>query len=336
MKEQRMRADITNTLIFNTAVGSLNVGDYIISEAVHREIYPMFSDSFIVEFPTHTPVMHAYQSFRRNGQVRYADSCTTKIAAGTNLLAYDALRPWPNWNMNILNARAYKGVVLAGVGSAPSGNRMNRYTKFLYQSILSHDHVHSVRDERTADLLRDLGFQAENTGCVTLWGFTEEKCRQIPEGKPDRVVFTLTDYARDPEKDQALIDTLEVEYDEIYFWPQGAQDAEYIRSLRTSSVREIAPQLDAYRTLLTSGNIDFVGTRLHAGIFAMQHNVRALILVVDNRARDMRDSYHLNTLERDDIHLLSGMINSDNPTKLNIDLEKIGRWKSQFVIGALP
>ncbi|MGO3026056.1 hypothetical protein [Corynebacterium variabile] len=40
-----MRADITNTLIFNTAVGSLNVGDYIISEAVHREIYPMFPES---------------------------------------------------------------------------------------------------------------------------------------------------------------------------------------------------------------------------------------------------------------------------------------------------
>ncbi|MGO3076508.1 polysaccharide pyruvyl transferase family protein [Corynebacterium variabile] len=233
--------------------------------------------------------------------------------------------------MNILNARAYKGVVLAGVGSAPIGNRINRYTKFLCQSILSHDYVHSVRDEQTVDLLRDLGFRAENTGCVTLWGFTEEKCCQIPADKSDRVVSTLTDYARDPEKDQVLIDTLEAEYNEIYFWPQGAEDAEYISSLRAASVQSIAPQLEAYRALLMSGNIDFVGTRLHAGIFAMQHNVRALILVVDNCARDMRDSYHLNTLERDAIHLLSGLINSSTPTELIIERNRIDNWKRQFI-----
>ncbi|MGP5433431.1 hypothetical protein, partial [Corynebacterium variabile] len=57
----------------------------------------------------------------------------------------------------------------------------------------------------------------------------------------------------------------------------------------------------------------------------------ALILVVDNRARDMRDSYHLNTLERDAIHLLSGLINSSTPTELIIDRNRIDNWKRQFI-----
>lgn len=320
-------------IIFNTAVGSLNVGDYIINEAVRREIIPMFPDSFIVEFPTHTPVTHAYQNIRRNGQIRYADDCDYKIAAGTNLLAYDALRPWPNWNVNVFNTRVYRGTVLAGVGAAPNRDKVNRYTRYLYRSFLSRDYIHSVRDEQTKVLMEDLGFRAVNTGCVTLWGLTEEKCRAIPDGRADRVVFTLTDYARDPAKDRILIDTLRGIYGEVYFWPQGADDFRYLWELGADGVQIIAPQLAAYSDLLDSGNIDFVGTRLHAGIFAMQHGVRALILVVDNRARDMRDSYHLNTMERDDIDQLAERITADFPTRLTIDLDAIEEWKSQFTAG---
>lgn len=317
--------------LFNTAIGSLNAGDYIINESGRQALDDLtVGDTFVVEYPTHTPVIHAYQSFTKNTHIKYTDSSDYKFLLGTNLLAYNNLRPWPNWNVNIFNHRPYKGVVLAGVGSAPNAPKINAYTKYLYRKVLSHDYVHSTRDEKTKELLEGIGLRAVNTGCVTLWGLTKDKCQQIPVAKSKKVVFTLTDYAQEKEKDQKLIDILTNNYDEVYFWPQGSDDFEYIHEFDTEGIKIVAPQLEVYRELLKKGDIDFVGTRLHAGIFAMQNNVRALILIVDNRARDMQQSYNINAIERDDIDQLESKINSEFATDVRIDTNKINEWKSQF------
>ena len=82
--------------------------------------------------------------------------------------------------------------------------------------------------------------------------------------------------------------------------------------------------------MLNEGNIDFVGTRLHAGIFAMQHKVRSVILAVDNRAADMAETYNLNVLRRDDPRLES-VLCGDIVTDVNIDEEAIAEFKQQFL-----
>lgn len=320
-----------NILIFNTAVGSMNTGDYIINESGRNALEDITDGALVLESTTHLPASHWYQNNSKSARIRYADKSDYKFIIGTNLLAYNNLHPWPNWNVNIFNTRPYRGAILVGVGSAPNSRRVNGYTKHLYRKILSHNYIHSTRDERTRELLESIGLRAINTGCVTLWALTKEKCAQIPTTKSTRVVFTLTDYARDLEKDQKLINILKRSYDEVFFWPQGSDDFEYIHELEAEGINIITPQLGAYRELLKSGDIDFVGTRLHAGIFAMQNNVRALILIVDNRARDMQKSYNINAIERSDIDQLEEKINSEFTTDVKIDQNKIREWKSQFV-----
>ena len=294
-------------IIFNTSIGSLNTGDYIINESGRKQLSDILKDDFIVELPTHTPTIHNYQSIHRNKLVQVCNSAEYKFIIGTNILAYNNLMPWPN------------------------SKNINHYTEFLYKHILSHSFVHSTRDEKTKNMLESIGLKAINTGCVTMWGFTSEKCAKIPKEKSTRVVFTLTDYAKNTEKDQELINILRKNYKTVYFWPQGSDDYEYILSLDYKNIHIISPQLDYYRSLLQSGSIDFVGTRLHAGVFAMQNNVRSIILIVDNRARDIQENYNINAIERDELSVkLDGMINSTFTTDIKINQDKINEWKSQF------
>ena len=77
-------------------------------------------------------------------------------------------------------------------------------------------------------------------------------------------------------------------------------------------------------------SVDYVGTRLHAGIYALRHKVRSIIIAIDNRARDMSKTYSLNTIDRNNIDELSKMINSDFKTNIKINTKEIEKWKSQF------
>ena len=83
--------------------------------------------------------------------------------------------------------------------------------------------------------------------------------------------------------------------------------------------------------MLSRGNIDYVGTRLHAGMFALQHQVRTIILAIDNRTRDINASYHLQVVERSQIRKeLAAKINSDFATAITIRQANIDKWLSQF------
>ena len=149
--------------------------------------------------------------------------------------------------------------------------------------------------------------------------------------KASRVVFTLTDYSVDRENDQNLINILLENYSEVYFWPQGIRDIKYFESLEnTKGITVLSPSVQDYGKLLSESDIDYVGTRLHAGIYAMQHKVRSLILVVDNRAADMAVTYNINTVSRDTQNL-ADIINSDIITDIMINEEGIKEWKSQFL-----
>ena len=76
---------------------------------------------------------------------------------------------------------------------------------------------------------------------------------------------------------------------------------------------------------------DYVGTRLHAGIKAMQKMKRTIIVGVDNRAYAMHLTYNFNYINRNSIENLENMINSSLDTVINIDERKINSFLNQFV-----
>lgn len=318
-------------VLFDTSCGSHNLGDYIICESVAKELSDIIGDNYLVRYATHTPIEHFYQNNHKNPAYTYCKEATYKFIAGTNILQYDMLHTWTNWNVNVFNCVPYIGSILVGAGVYPNRPTMNRYTQHLYKKMLSKQFIHATRDDRAKEALESLGMKAINTGCATTWSLTKKHCAQIPEKKSPNVIFTLTDYHKDIKADQSLIDLLVRNYEKIYFWIQGTDDFEYFKILQnTNTIQIIPPNLYQYKRHLISGNVDYIGTRLHAGIYAMQNFVRSIILIVDNRAADIQANYGLPAIDRHNVTDLEAMLNSDFTTNVHINEDNIRKWKEQF------
>ena len=316
-------------VLFEPCISSLNLGDYIIVESVKRELEFLLNDSFVVEQPTQTPLMHFYQ--KNDGRLKLARNVDYKFVCGSNLIWQNMFTLNPQWNYNLFNCNNQLGSILVAVGSSTTKDKLNLYTRGLYAKVLNKNYIHSVRDEATKRRLESIGLKCINTGCVTTWCLNEKHCQKIPKDKASKVVFTLTDYSKDEIKDKKIVEILLKNYKEVYYWPQGIGDYEYIEKIGYLDRVKIVPaNLESMRTLLKMGDIDYVGTRLHGGIFAMQNFVRSIILIIDNRAREMREHYNLPTIERENIDELEHLINSSWDTNINININAIKKWKNQF------
>ena len=319
-------------VMFDTSYSTINMGDYIINKSINDEMSQLINNSFVFRTSTHVPVNKFFQNFRKNYISSFCKEADLKFLCGTNIFTTNLLHVTPNFNINIFDIKNYRGSIAIGCGCADTKGTINTYTKYIYKKILSKNYIHSTRDEETKKMLEELGFKAINTGCATMWSLNKEHCRKIPTKKAKNVVFTLTDYCRDREKDQFLINTLVKEYDKVYFWIQGSEDLEYLKTFKNiDKIKTVSPNLEAYEGVLTAGDIDYVGTRLHAGIFALQNFVRTIIIIIDNRARDIKDSYKIPAIERADIkEELVKKINSRFFTDIEINEETINEWKNQF------
>lgn len=254
-----------------------------------------------------------------------------KFVCGTNLLEKNMKKRKNSWNIHRLDTLYFNDVVLVGVGTDGLSKVENHYTEKLYKSMLSSKYAHSVRDERTKRFLESIGIDSINTGCSTLWQLTPEHCASIPSVKSDTVLFTLTDYCQDVVADSRLLDILCSNYRNVYFWPQGIFDSGYFEKLKGNrNIKMLNPSLQAYDAFLCSNDCDYIGTRLHAGIKAMQRKRRSIIIGVDNRARDMNETYNLNLIERSDISKLEERINGEITTRINVDYDAIKKFLIQF------
>ncbi|MFD0771222.1 polysaccharide pyruvyl transferase family protein [Bacillus sp. CGMCC 1.60114] len=318
-----------NVLVLDTSVGSLNKGDDIIMKCVRYQLSDITKNAYVLTLPTHVSPFHWYQVARGSHRVKIYSSAKYKFVGGSNLLTMDMLTHFPQWNINMFNYGPLKGSILVGVG-AGKGNKINTYTKMLYKKVLSHEYIHSVRDERTKKFLEEMGFKALNTGCATLWSLTPEFCTEIPTKKSDSVIFTLTHHSKDPVNDQLLIDVLNKNYKNIYFWIQDASDLLYFENLNnTENIKVVPPTIEAYEKVLNT-DVDYIGTRLHGGIFAMRHKKRAIIISIDERAKGMSETYNLNLIDRTDFDNLEKMINSEIITDVKVNFEVVNQWLKQF------
>ena len=112
---------------------------------------------------------------------------------------------------------------------------------------------------------------------------------------------------------------------------QGTGDYEYVQSLKCgNNIVFLSPRLDAYNEILDKGNIEYLGTRLHAGIRALQKGIRSFIIAIDNRSREMHKDFGIPIIDTEQINDLADIINKPYHIDLNIPYEDIERWKSQF------
>lgn len=318
-----------NILMLDTSVGSLNKGDDIIMKCIREEMKDITKNAFMLTLPTHVSPFHWYQVARGSRRVKIYSDAKFKFVGGSNLLTMDMLTHFPQWNINLFNCGPLKDSILVGVG-AGKGDKINRYTKMLYNKVLSHKYIHSVRDERTKVFLEEMGFKALNTGCATLWSLTPGLCEEIPTTKSDSVILTLTYHSKDSVKDQLLIDTLIKNYSSVYFWVQDAKDLDYLKTFNnTQNIKIVPPCLEDYEKILNT-DVDYIGTRLHGGIFAMRHKRRSIIIAIDERARGMNETYNLNIIDRSELDNLEKMINSKITTDVNVNFDKVNIWLNQF------
>lgn len=319
------------TLLFNPGISSRNIGDQIISECAHLELNGILKESFVREMTTHIPVVHSYQIWRNSLAVQSLEKADYKFVLGSNLLVKNMFTHYPQWNVNIFNYKIQQGCILVGVG-AGAGDKTNAYTIKLYKKMLNHDYYHSVRDERSKNYVENvLGLKAINTGCVTMWALTPKFCDSIPFKKAETALITLTARPILNPNEQKMIDIVKNNYSKIYFWIQGDNDLEYFKQFKNTENIEIIPSSkDAYESVLNTVNLDYIGTRLHGGVYAMRHKKRSIIIAIDERAREINAKNNLNCLMIDEMDKLDEKINSEFKTKIVMPFDEINRWKSQF------
>jgi len=311
--------------IFDTSILTENMGDFIIMDAVNRELNKIFESDMIFYSLTHDEISKG--TYKLNEISEYS------FIGGTNLLSSNMNR-YNQWKINLYDSIHLKNIILMGVGWWQYQGKPNLYTRYLLKSVLSNTVLHSVRDSYTENMLHNIGIKnVVNTGCMTMWSLTKEHCSRIPKKKSGNVVFTLTDYNKDIGNDQKLIDILGANYKNIYFWPQGSGDLEYIQSLEgTNHLKIIGGNLPSYDRLLNDDSIaiDFVGTRLHAGIRALQNMRRSIVIGIDNRAEEKSKDFNLKVLPRNEVGSLAEVINSEFVTDIKLNVKNINVWKSQF------
>lgn len=315
-----------NILRFDTSVDTDNMGDFIIMHYCNQVLYELFPDNVFDDISTHSlPTMKQEQT---------AQSTKYKFVCGTNLLTSHIEEHW-RWQLpdGIRRKFHYRNVILLGVGWGEYQDECSVYSRMVYRCMLNPNVLHSVRDQYTLEKLHQAGIRnVINTGCPTTWHLTPEFCQDIPTGKAEDVVTTITDYRRDPEWDNQMLQILSRNYKHVYLWLQGRHDEEYLSTLQVpENLSTIPDSLEDYESVLEKGGVDYVGTRLHAGIHALNYHIRSIIIAVDNRATEMGRDINLPVLPREQIgRELEAYISSPFPMEIRIKQRDIERFKEQF------
>lgn len=311
--------------IVDTTVSSYNLGNEIIMDSVNTEISRLFPESFLFKLPFE-------EKFSRKS-LRYMRGSDYVFFGGTNSFSSHILR-YKQHGFRLQDLMMFRDLISLGMGWWQYQPKPDFYSSFFWRTLLSSSVVHSVRDEYTKEMLNSIGINnVLNTSCPTTWALTESHCAAIPRAKSDHVVTTLTDYNPCLSDDRKMIDILFDNYMTVYIWIQGYNDLTKFNSIYSEypDLRVIPPRLNLYDQFLVNTSCDYIGTRLHAGIRALQMSRRALIVSVDNRAAEISKDINLNVSPRGDIQSIIEFIDSSVDTTINLPIDNINAWKEQFV-----
>lgn len=309
--------------VLDTSVTSLNLGDEIIMDASRKVLRELFPNAFFVTLPTHEFLL--WESYR------VLKDCDYVFVGGSNLLKSKML--WHNqWKISPFDIFLRRDCILLGCGWWHYQRPADWYSRQLLRRILSRQYHHSVRDEYSRQQLLSAGVSnVINTSCVTMWQLSAEHCALIPKRRARRVISTLTGYNANPAADRMVLDTLLKNYEEVVLWAQQPEDFAYGNALSDGRVKWIAPNLRAFTNFMRDNDVDYVGSRLHGGIRALQMGKRTLILAVDNRAMEISRDTNLPVVLREDIGAVTHWINVPFETSIRLPLDAIEDWKLQFL-----
>lgn len=310
--------------VFDTGSYSANSGDNIVMDYCMEHLKEVFSECTYVSAPTHREPSESQCDEMKKAKYKFV--CGTNIVCGKMENYYQWMLP--------VDVSCYKDMCLLGVGWNYYDDNITEYSKDFYKTLLNKKMLHSVRDEYTKSMLERMGVtNVINTGCPTMWKLTPDFCKTIPVNKADNVITTITDYRRDDKNDKIMLELLKKNYKKVYIWLQGTKDREYLSTIIDINEFELIEwDLKNYDEALENiESLDYVGTRLHAGIRALNKKIRSVIVVIDNRAREIAKDTNLTTVERENVESkLEDLILNPFETNIRMPLENINIWKSQF------
>lgn len=246
---------------------------------------------------------------------------------GSNFLT-SKMDVYKQFNYSFNKSMFIKNVILMGVGWWQYQDEPNEYTISLLSKFMCKKYLHSVRDDYTKDMLNSVGFNnVINTSCPTIWRLGGRK----KVFKKKDALFTLTDYNKDHFNDKRMIKELAQNYRKLYFYPQGYGDLQYLNSIgHECKVYILSRDMNSLNNLLCKNEVDYVGTRLHCGVHALNYGVRSLVVGIDNRAIEISNETNLPVIKRGRIGEIRSWINECVEIKINVPSENISIWKRQF------
>ena len=309
-----------------------NLGDLIISKSMVSILSDIFPDTEIIRF---SPA--ADLDYKQRQLIRKA---SYSFIGGSNLL-FSSLRDYRQLLIRkgkfIWLFPGVKNMILFGPGWGEGyGHTSTWKTRLFYKKILSPNHIHAVRDEYAEEKLgTETDYTVINTNCPSTWTLDGKETNLTTKTKT--VLFTLTDYNKQIVPDNLFIKILLEHFQRLVFFPQGANDIEYINTLEQyiknkDRINILAFDLEAFDNFIKAEDFTYAGTRLHGGIKCMQQNKATLILAVDHRAIEMAKNSGLPVIKRNDEELLRKWLDGTKifSTNISLPVKNITRWRQQF------
>lgn len=321
------------SLMDNDGTVSFNLGDVIIYEAVVKFLKEAFADKGIIRISTHI-------EFDRR-EINLIKEADLAFVGGTNLLTSD-IRHFPRFTPRkrkfFYMFPEFRKTILFGAGWNRYEKRPDIFTSVYYNNVLSKKYFHAVRDGYSQKQLKKAFIKNTlNTSCPTTWDLNpdfENKFNAVT----NTILFTITDYAPNPESDAHLINLLlQSESKHLFFFPQGKSDINYLQSLdiykkNKSRIFLLDHNYDAFINFVDHTHFNYVGTRLHAGIRCLSAGNPALIISIDNRTAEIGKDIQLHITYRNNFAGISKWIHGDYiPAPLELPIENIQKWKMQFM-----
>jgi len=274
-------------------LGSRNLGDSVIVNAI-KLIFGSWNIPFLAEFSTHRQWT--------TEEVKIAKCADYFIVGGSNLLT-SSLFPLSHtqWKIGVKEFLLLRNkTILFGPGWQGDNADLTLFTSSLYSLLMAKDSPQLVRDGVSKERLLKTNREIVNSSCPSLFRIQEVKENLKSIGNTT-VVVALSGNIKNIEQDKIILDIALSNYKKVKLFPQGVNDAEYsdkiyFRELGLNYERLNASLEDFSRELETGSH--FFGTRLHGGIFAMQHGNPSTIIDIDTRARNLFIGSGYEVLER--------------------------------------
>ncbi|MBL0273033.1 MAG: polysaccharide pyruvyl transferase family protein [Chitinophagaceae bacterium] len=311
---------------------SSNLGDLIISRSMISILSDIFPEKEIIRFSPSADL--------DNKQKKLIQKAAYSFIGGSNLLFSD-LRDYRQILIRkgklLWLIPGIKNMILFGPGWGEGyGNKSTLKTRLFYKNILSSKYIHAVRDEYSEEKLKsEINYKVLNTNCPSTWTLDGKKTNL--QNKSTTVLFTLTDYNKEITTDNILIQNLCEYFKQLVFFPQGANDIEYITTLEQyiknkGRINMLPFDLGSFDSFIKTEDFNYVGTRLHGGIRCIQQDKAALILSVDHRALEMAKNSGLPVIKRNDLGLLKKWLEGNKifNTNITLPIKNINNWRQQF------